>query len=219
MSLYTLSNITIRVLSGVSATLTVFFLTLLFSLPLGLIIAIARLSKVKIINYIVKFIISVLRGTPLMLQLIVWYYAPYYIFKIKINPEWRLISIILGFSINYAAYFAEIYRAGILSIPDGQLEAATILGYNHFQRFYKIILPQTIKRVIPPVTNEVITLIKDTSLAFVLAYTDVFTLAKQVSSKVSNVIPLFVAGLFYYIFNLIVAFTMERIEKAFDYYK
>lgn len=214
-----LLNMAIRVLDGTSATLIIFFSTLLFSIPLGLIIALARLSSVKVLNYLTKLIISILRGTPLMLQLIVWYYGPYYLFKIKINPEWRLTSIILGFSINYAAYFAEIFRAGILSIPHGQLEAATILGYSSLQKFMKIVLPQTIKRVIPPVTNEVITLIKDTSLAFVLAYTDVFTLAKQVASSVSNVIPLFIAGAFYYIFNLIVAFIMEKIEKAFEYYR
>lgn len=215
----TFRDIVFKILSGSGATLLIFFSTLLFSLPLGLLIAFARMSKNKVIRSVITFIISILRGTPLMLQLIVWFFGPYYIFGFKLAAEWRVVSIIIGFSINYAAYFAEIYRSGIQSILIGQYEAASVLGYTNSQTFTKIILPQMIKRVIPPVTNEIITLIKDTSLAFVVAYAEMFTVAKQVAAAKTTIVPLFVAGLFYYIFNYLVAFIMERIEKSFSYYR
>ena len=153
-----------------------------------------------------------------MLQLIVVFYGPYYAFGIKLSTNWRLYATLIGFSINYAAYFAEIFRAGIQSIPVGQTEAATVLGYTKVQTFLKIIFPQMIKRTIPPVTNEVITLVKDTSLSFVLAYQEMFTYAKQVSAAMSSLMPLFVAGVFYYLFNLVVTIVMDRIEKALSYY-
>ena len=153
-----------------------------------------------------------------MLQLIVVFYGPYYLFGAKLSTAWRLYATLIGFSINYSAYFAEIFRAGIQSIPVGQTEAATVLGYTKVQTFMKIIFPQMIKRTIPPVTNEVITLVKDTSLAFVLAYQEMFTYAKQVSAAMSSLMPLFVAGLFYYLFNLAVTIAMDRIEKAMGYY-
>ena len=208
-----------KVLSGAGATFLIFFSTLLFSLPLGLLISFARLSKNKVVSNITGFIISVLRGTPLMLQLIVWFFGPYYIFGIRLNAEWRIISIILGFSINYAAYFAEIFRAGLQSIPISQYEAASVLGHSNSQTFIKIIFPQMVKRVIPPVTNEIITLIKDTSLAFVVAYAEMFTIAKQVAAAETTIVPLFIAGLFYYVFNYLVAFIMEKVERSFDYYR
>ena len=213
-----IEDITSRVLVGTKNTLFIFFTTLILSLPLGLVVAFLRMSKIKIVSFITKGIISILRGTPLMLQLIVWFYMPYYVFGIRLSVNWRMISIIVGFSINYAAYFAEIFRAGITNIPIGQTEASIILGYSKAQSFFKIILPQMIKRVIPPVTNEIITLIKDTSLAFVLTYTEVFTLAKQVAAKETTIIPLFIAGAFYYIFNGIVAITMDKIENSFKYF-
>lgn len=204
---------------GMTVTGEIFFLTLLFALPLGLLISFGRMSKNPVVGGISKFYISIMRGTPLMLQLIVVYFAPYYVFKIKIASSYRLIAVIIGFVLNYAAYFAEIYRSGIQSMPVGQYEAANILGYSKPQTFFKIILPQVIKRIIPPVTNEVITLVKDTSLAFVLAVTEMFTIAKQVAAKQTTIIPLMVAGLFYYIFNLVVAYVMERIEKKLSYYR
>lgn len=207
-----------KILNGATATLLIFSLTLIFSLPLGLPLAFMRMSKNKIFKIVSSIIISVLRGTPLMLQLIVWFFGPYYIFGIRLSANWRIISIIVGFSINYAAYFAEIYRAGIESIPLGQYEAATVLGYTEMQTFTKIIFPQMLKRVIAPVTNEIITLIKDTSLAFVVAYAEMFTIAKQVAAAETTIVPLFVAGLFYYIFNYLVAFIMERVELSFNYY-
>jgi ABC-type amino acid transport system permease subunit len=153
-----------------------------------------------------------------MLQLMVVYFCPYFLFGISISMGYSLIAVFIAFSINYAAYFAEIFRAGIQSIPVGQTEAAIVLGYTKVQTFCKIIFPQMVKRVIPPVTNEVITLVKDTSLAFVLAYQEMFTYAKQVSAAMSSLMPLFVAGLFYYIFNLIVTLVMDLIEKRLSYY-
>ena len=215
MSLY---DMALRVMAGTARTLLIFFSTLIISLVLGLVVCFLRKSSFKPLSILVKVLISILRGTPLMLQLIVWFYAPYYLLNIKLTQDWRMVAIILGFSINYAAYFAEIYRAGIESIPIGQYEAAFVLGYTKTQRFFKIILPQMIKRVLPPVTNEIITLIKDTSLAFVLSYAEVFTLAKQVAAANTTIIPLFIAGIFYYVFNFIVAYVMERIEKSLNYY-
>ena len=153
-----------------------------------------------------------------MLQLMVVYFGPYYLFRIKVGSSYRLWATFIGFVINYAAYFAEIYRSGIESIPKGQYEAASVLGYNKNQTFFRIIFPQMVKRVLPPVTNEVITLVKDTSLAFVLAYEEMFTVAKQIASARTSIMPLFVAGVFYFIFNAVVAFAMERIEKKLSYY-
>lgn len=207
-----------QIASGFGSTLIIFFFTLLFSMPLGILVALGRMSKFKPLSLLIQAIISILRGTPLMLQLIVVFYGPYYLFGIKLSSNWRLIATLIGFSINYAAYFAEIFRAGIQSIPVGQTEAATVLGYTKTQTFIKIIFPQMVKRTIPPVTNEVITLVKDTSLAFVLAYQEMFTYAKQVSSAMSSLMPLFVAGVFYYLFNLVVTIAMNRIEHALSYY-
>jgi len=207
-----------QIASGFGATLIIFFFTLLFSMPLGILVALGRMSKFKPLSILIQGIISILRGTPLMLQLIVVFYGPYYLFGLKLSTSWRLYATLIGFSINYAAYFAEIFRAGIQSIPVGQTEAATVLGYTKAQTFLKIIFPQMIKRTIPPVTNEVITLVKDTSLAFVLAYQEMFTYAKQVSAAMSSLMPLFVAGVFYYIFNLVVTLFMNYIEKRLSYY-
>ncbi|MBQ8041203.1 MAG: amino acid ABC transporter permease [Lachnospiraceae bacterium] len=204
---------------GMIVSVEIFLLTLLFSLPLGLIVAFGRMSKKKPVSFLVKIYITIMRGTPLMLQLIVVYFAPYYVFGLKISQSYRFVATIIAFSINYAAYFAEIYRAGIESMPVGQYEAAKVLGFNKVQTFFKIILPQVIKRILPPVTNETITLVKDTSLAFVIAVTEMFTIAKQISAKEANVMPLMVAGVFYFVFNYVVAFVMERIEKKLSYYR
>ena len=213
-----LSSVVSQIASGFGATLIIFFATLLFSMPLGILVALGRMSKFKPLSVLIQGIISILRGTPLMLQLIVVFYGPYYLFGAKLSTEWRLYATLIGFSINYSAYFAEIFRAGIQSIPVGQTEAAVVLGYTKVQTFCKIIFPQMVKRVIPPVTNEVITLVKDTSLAFVLAYQEMFTYAKQVSAAMSSLMPLFVAGLFYYIFNLVVTLVMDLVEKKLSYY-
>lgn len=205
--------------AGMVVSIEIFLLTLLFALPLGLIIAFGRMSKNKIIQGIVKIYIAIMRGTPLMLQLIVVYFAPFYIFGVKISQSYRFVAVIIAFSINYAAYFAEIYRAGIESIPVGQYEAATVLGFNKVQTFFRIIFPQVVKRILPPVTNETITLVKDTSLAFVIAVAEMFTIAKQIAAKQASVTALMVAGVFYFVFNYIVAFIMERFEKKLSYYR
>ena len=163
---------------GMVRTVGIFFLTLIFSLPLGLAISFGRMAKNPVLKNLFKIYISVMRGTPLMLQLMVFYFGPYYLFKMNIGGNWRFTAIILSFSLNYAAYFAEIYRSGIESMPVGQYEAAKLLGYSRSQTFFRIIFPQVVKRILPSVTNEVITLVKDT-LAFAVAYMEMFTIAKQ----------------------------------------
>ena len=200
-----LMTMIIKMSEGLGKTCAIFFLTLLFSLPLGMIVALLRMSKVKVVSAITRFFITVIRGTPLMLQLLAVTYGPYYLFG--------------AFSINYAAYFAEIYRGGIESIPIGQYEAAEVLGYTKFQTFMRIILPQVIKRIMPSVTNEVVTLVKDTSMAFTVSYQEMFTIGKQIANSQTSFMPFVVAGVFYYVFNAIVDYLMGRIEKSLDYYR
>ena len=178
-----------------------------------------RMSKNPAIRGIVSAYISVMRGTPLMLQLMVVYFGPYFIFGIRISMGYSLIAVFIAFSINYAAYFAEIYRGGIESISAGQYEAAKILGYSKAQTFFRIILPQVIKRILPSVTNEVITLVKDTSLAFVVAVSEMFTIAKQIASAQTTMMPFVIAAVFYFVFNLLVAIVMDKIEKKLNYYR
>ena len=210
---------------GLVTSTEIFALTLLFSLPLGLLIALGRMSKIGFVRQIFRIYISVMRGTLLMLQLFFFYFGPYYIFGLSLGKlslfgvDYRFISVIIGFSLNYAAYFAEIYRAGIESIPLGQHEAAFVLGLTKSQTFLRIILPQVVKRIIPPVTNEVITLVKDTSLAFALSVMEMFTIAKMEAAAHTTMVPFIVAGLFYYVFNFAVAWGMERVEKSLDYYR
>ncbi len=213
-----LLNVISQLSSGIWASLMLFAFTIIFSMPLGLLVCFARRSRFKVVELITKFYISIMRGTPLMLQLIVVYYGPYYVFKIPLTPQYRTYAAIIGFALNYAAYFAEIYRSGIEAVPKGQYEAAKVLGYTRAQTFMKIVFPQMVRHVIPPVTNEIITLVKDTSLAFAITYIEMFTIAKQLAAAQSNIMPLFVAGIFYYLFNLIVSFVMGRIEKKMNYY-
>ena len=209
---------------GLRFTLGIFFLTLLFSIPLGLLVARGRMSKNKIVAGLVRVYISIMRGTPLMLQLLLVYFGPYYIFGVKLSDldvgpfKYRFVATIIGFSLNYAAYFAEIFRGGIQSMPVGQYEAAQILGFSRAQTFFRIILPQVIKRVLPSVTNEVITLVKDTSLAQVLAVTEMFTMAKNLASSQVSVMPFIAAGVFYYVMNGIIEIIMNRVEKKMRYY-
>ncbi len=204
-----------QLMSGMGMTCAIFFLTLLFSLPLGMGVALLRMGRNKVLSGIMRVI---LRGTPLMLQIIVVYFAPYYVFRIRISQNYRFIAVIVAFVLNYAAYFAEIYRSGIQSVPRGQFEAAQVLGYSKNQTFMKIIVPQVIKRVLPAITNEVITLVKDTSLSFVIAEAEMFTIAKQIASKEASIMPLMIAGVFYYVFNFIVEVVMNFIEKKYNYY-
>ena len=204
--------------SGFGKTCAIFFLTLLFSLPLGMVIALLRMSKNKIVSNVTRFIISVLRGTPLMLQLIAVTYGPYYLFDLPVSRN-KLIPVVIAFAINYAAYFAEIYRSGIESMPIGQYEAADILGYKKIQTFFHIILPQVVKRIMPSITNEVVTLVKDTSMAFTVSYQEMFTIGKQIANSETSFVPFVVAGVFYFVFNAIVDYAMGKVEKSMDYYK
>ena len=212
-----LMTMIIKMSEGLGKTCAIFFLTLLFSLPLGMIVALLRMSKVKVVSAVTRFVITVLRGTPLMLQLLAVTYGPYYLFGTSVARN-KLIPVVIAFSINYAAYFAEIYRGGIESIPIGQYEAAAVLGYSRFQTFMRIILPQVIKRIIPSITNEVVTLVKDTSIAFTVSYQEMFTIGKQIANSQTSFTPFLVAGVFYYLFNVIVDYIMGRIEKRLDYY-
>lgn len=204
---------------GMITSIEIFVLTLVFSLPLGLLVAFGRMSKIAPVRWLTKIYISIMRGTPLMLQLMVVFFGPYYIFGVRLSSEYRMTAVLIGFAINYAAYFAEIYRGGIESMPAGQYEAAKLLGYTKTQTFFRIIMPQVIKRILPSVTNEVITLVKDTSLAFVLSVTEMFTIAKQIAAAQTSMAAFVAAGIFYYIFNLVVALTMETIEKKLSYYR
>lgn len=212
------STMLITMGDGMLKTIGIFLLTLLGALPLGLLIMFLRISKNKVISVITKGFISIIRGTPLMLQLLVWYFGPYYLFGMSIKG-FRFPAIIIGFVVNYSCYFAEIYRGGVESMSRGQYEAAEILGYSKSQTFIRIILPQVIKRILPSITNEVITLVKDTSLAFTLAYQEVFSLAKQISASQTSFAPFVVAGVFYFVANYVVAFIMDRFEKSMQYYK
>jgi len=207
-------------LEGAVTTLEVFFLTLIFSLPLGLIVAFGRMSKVKWIREPIKLYILIMRGTPLLLQLIFVYFAPSYMLPegMRINLD-RFTAAIIAFSLNYAAYFAEIYRAGIESIPSGQYEAAAVLGFTKVQTYSRIILPQVIKRILPPVTNEVITLVKDTALVQTLGVTELFRVARTESVRVFSITPIFIAGVFYLIMNWVVTKTFYYFENKLSYYK
>ena len=199
---------------GMFVSIQLFLVTLIFSLPLGMVVAFGRMSKNRLLQGVVKAYISIMRGTPLMLQLMVVYFGPYYLFKIKITNSYRIWAAWIGFVVNYAAYFAEIYRSGIQSMPAGQYEAAKLLGYSKPQTFFKIILPQVIKRILPSVTNEVITLVKDTSLAFTISVLEMFAIAKALASSQTSLIPFVAAGVFYYLFNLVVAMAMDFADST-----
>lgn len=204
--------------AGMLKSVSIFLWTLVLSMPLGMIVSFGRMSKHTLLRNIVKIYISIMRGTPLMLQLLVVYFGPYYLFGANIG-SYRFYAILIGFVLNYAAYFAEIFRSGIESMPKGQYEAANVLGYSKFQTFTKIIFPQVIKRVLPPVTNETITLVKDTSLAYALAYSEMFSIAKQIAAAQTTFTPLIIAAVFYYVFNYVVAEIMAFIEKKLAYYR
>ena len=214
MKLITMINL---MLEGMGGTCAIFFLTLLFSLPLGMVVALLRMSKNKVVSNVTRAIISVLRGTPLMLQLIAVTYGPYYLFQFSVSKN-KLIPVVIAFAINYAAYFAEIYRSGIASMPEGQYEAAKVLGMNRPQTFFLVILPQVVRRILPSMTNEIITLVKDTSLAFAIGQLEMFTMAKRLASAQVSMKPYLVAAIIYYVFNFLVAGGMARLEKRFGRY-
>lgn len=207
------------ILEGMGVSLILFAVTLVFSLPLGLLISFGRMSKYFILRAITSVYISIMRGTPLMLQLMVIYFGPYYLFGVQISPTWKNFAAAISFVLNYAAYFAEIYRGGIESMPKGQYEAAGILGYSRSQTFFRIIFPQVIKRILPPVTNETITLVKDTSLAFTIGVMEMFTVARALVSAQATMLPFVFAGVMYYILNAVVAAVMAQIEKKMNYFR
>ena len=194
----------------------ILFFTLLFSLPLGLALALLRMSKRRIISAPISLYILVMRGTPLMLQIFAIYFAIPTLTGVNLD---RMNATILSFSLNYAAYFAEIFRGGIQSIPVGQHEASQVLGLTKAQTFFHIVLPQVMKRVLLPVSNEVITLVKDTSLANVIAVSELFRAAKNEASRTASIEPLFVAGLFYLLMNGVVSLIFNRLNRRMAYYK
>ncbi|HOQ93573.1 MAG TPA: amino acid ABC transporter permease [Treponemataceae bacterium] len=211
-----MNSLLVTMLKGTVTSLEIFCLTLLFSLPLGLIIAVGRLSKKKLISSPIGVLLLIVRGTPLILQLIFVYFAPYYLFKLSYD---RFTAVIVAFSLNYACYFAEIYRGGIQSIPQGQYEAAKVLGLTKKQGFFRIILPQVVKRILPATGNEVITLVKDTALAQVIGVAELFRVAQNAASKQFSTMPIFIAGVFYFIMNWVVSAGFARLEKKLDYYR
>lgn len=213
-------------------TLKIFGFTLLFSIPLGMVVALLKMCKFKPVSWLINVYILIMRGTPLMLQIITIYYA---IPMMKVSDSaflqnlfagvdiksdsYQFNALIVAFALNYAAYFAEIFRGGIESIPKGQYEAAAALGMTKGQTFFRVVLPQVIKRIVPASSNEVITLVKDTSLASVIAYAEIFRKAKEQMVSYSNLTPLFIAGIFYFIMNAILTTVFAAVEKKLDYYK
>ena len=205
-------------LSGLAFTLQIFVTTLIGSLPLGVLVAFGRMSRFKPVALVTRVDISVMRGTPLMLQLMALMFGPYYLFGLQMGNDWKYWACSIGFIINYAAYFGEIYRGGIQSIPRGQYEAAEVLGYSRFQTFMKIVLPQVVKRILPAMSNEIITLVKDTSLAFVLGIMEMFSQAKAIAASQVSMLPYVIAGVIYWVFNFIVEIILTRVEKRLNYY-
>lgn len=205
-------------LDGLGLTAQIFIVTLIGALPLGVVVALARMSRFKVVSAIARFYISILRGTPLMLQLMAIMFGPYYLLGLQMGPDWKYWACDIGFILNYAAYFGEIYRSGIQSIPRGQYEAASVLGYSRTQTFMKIILPQVIKRILPAMGNEIITLVKDTSLAFVLGIAEMFSQAKALAAREVSMIPYALAALIYWVFCLLIEFILNRVEKKLNYY-
>ena len=205
-----------QMLEGTLMSLRIFFSTLLFSLPLGLLVALGRMSKNPIINLPVRFYILVMRGTPLMLQLLFIFYGLKPIFGIQLD---RVISAQVAFALNYAAYFAEIFRGGIEGIPQGQHEAAKVLGFTKKQTFFRIVLPQVVKRIIPPMGNECITLVKDTSLAQAIGVVELLRITENWVSSAVDMTPFLIAGIFYLVMNGIVTRCFTVAEKRLSYYR
>lgn len=203
---------------GLGLSAWIFVVTLVGSLPLGIVVALCRMSSFKPLSLLAQFYISILRGTPLMLQLMAFMFGPYYLMGMNLGPDWKFGACAVGFILNYSAYFAEIYRSGIQSIPKGQYEAALVLGYSRAQTFFKIVLPQVIKRILPAMGNEIITLVKDTSLAFVLGMAEMFSVAKALAASNVSMIPYAIAALIYWVFCLLIEFILGRVEKKLAYY-
>lgn len=205
-------------LEGFLVSLQIFGFTLVGAVPLGVLVALLRMSRLAPVRLITRVYISVMRGTPLMLQMFAIYFAPYYVFGIQLTPDSKWYATIVAFIVNYAAYFAEIYRSGIQSIPRGQYEAAEVLGYTRVQTFFVIILPQVVKRILPAMGNEVITLVKDTSLAFSIGVAEMFSTAKALVASQVSMVPFAIAAAFYWAFNFLVEIILSALEKRLAYY-
>ena len=203
---------------GLGLSAWIFVVTLIGSLPLGIVVALCRMSSFRPLSLLAQFYISILRGTPLMLQLMAFMFGPYYLLGMNLGPDWKFGACAVGFILNYSAYFAEIYRSGIQSIPKGQYEAALVLGYSRAQTFFKIVLPQVIKRILPAMGNEIISLVKDTSLAFVLGMAEMFSVAKALAASNVSMVPYAIAALIYWVFCLLIEFILGRVEKKLAYY-
>lgn len=211
-----------QLVGGLGYSVLIFVCTALFSLPLGFLICLGRMSRIRAISAVLRVYISVVRGTPLMLQLFVVYFAPYYLFRILLRDMgdgWLLLAVLIGFVLNYAAYFAEIFRSGLASVPQGQYEAARVLGLSRARTMLHVVLPQVVRRVLPSVTNEMITLVKDTSLAFAIGQVEMFTVAKRLASREVSMLPYAGAALLYYLFNLAVAYGMAALERRLSRYR
>ena len=204
--------------SGIVFTAMIFAITLLGALPLGVLVCACRTSKFKPLQLLARFYISLMRGTPLMLQLFVWMFGPYYLLGLSLGTGWKMIACCIGFITNYAAYFAEIYRSGLQSIPKGQYEAASVLGYSKMQTFFKIVLPQVVKRIVPAMGNEIITLVKDTSLAFCLSIAEMFSQAKAIAAGQVSMWPFVMAALIYWVINFVIEILLTKLEKRLAYY-
>ena len=205
-------------LEGFLVSLQIFGFTLVGAVPLGVLVALLRMSRLAPVRLITRVYISVMRGTPLMLQMFAIYFAPYYVFGIQLTPDSKWYATIVAFIVNYAAYFAEIYRSGIQSVPRGQYEAAEVLGYTRVQTFFVIILPQVVKRILPAMGNEVITLVKDTSLAFSIGVAEMFSTAKALVASQVSMVPFAIAAAFYWVFNFLVEIILSALEKRLAYY-
>ncbi len=208
-------EVNLTIMQGLVTTAELFFLTLLFALPLGLIICLGSMSKITPIRLIVKTIVWIVRGSPLMLQILIVYYGPGLLFNLPLLP--RFTAAVVTFVINYACYFSEIYRGGIQSIPRGQYEAGQVLGMTRSQVFFKVVLLQLVKRVIPPMGNELITLVKDTALVRVIAVYEVIWMGESFIKK-GMIWPLFYTAVFYLAFNGILTLLLNRVEKKLDYF-
>lgn len=209
-------DVTFQLLSAFGDNLLIFFCTLIMSLPLGLLITFGSMSKIKPLRYLVRMIVWCIRGTPLLLQLFIVFYVPGLAFGVTFKD--RFTPALIAFVINYAAYFSEIYRGGIESISKGQYEAGYVLGMTKNQTFFRIILPQVIKRIMPPISNEVITLVKDTSLARVIAYAEIIMTAERFVNK-GLIWPLFYTGVFFLVFSGLLSLLFSYIERKLNYYK
>lgn len=210
------ANVNISLLSGFKTTLLIFFITLAASLPLGLLITMGSMSKIAPVKAVVRTFVWIIRGTPLMLQVMIIFYGPGLLFDYPMKD--RLTAVLIAFIINYAAYFSEIYRGGISSIPQGQYEACKVLGMTKSQTFFRVILLQVIKRIIPPMSNEIITLVKDTSLARVISVTELMRSAQDIVNQRAIIWPLFYIGVFYLLFSGLLTILFNFIEKKMSYF-